>query len=366
MSLKIIFDETHHEIFSNYNCLKFSAILKKFSIISFRLVFGPITLDNLEGTDILFIGAPRDSFSKDEINTILQYIMDDGFLIIVCNSSRNNSLNINSLSKFFNIRFDFNHIKDPEHHWKDAIYFPLIKDFNKSPITKNINKLIYSGSTLTLLSDDCIPVAFTSKTSIPPTSPIIATSFSGRCLVIGGSTMFYDDEFGISAGQNSMFISNILKYFIYAKKYPNKLLAYQKIPTPTQKSVHRRIPLKKAMDILNKKIKDAFSEYKKIYNEIDKYMQNIINLIKNKKLIEAKNTLSLKYKEIQNNIISKQLIIFDIIERLEPLVNDISQFNTFKNEILNEFYVNESDVNKHLDMIYGRLKYYIENPEAIP
>ncbi|MHA1230164.1 MAG: hypothetical protein ACTSRP_16540 [Candidatus Helarchaeota archaeon] len=365
MTLKIVFDESHEEGISLRTCLKLNNILKKHSIIVFRLLIGPITPEKIEDVDVLFIGAPRISFSDEEISTIVDFISNGGFLVLVCDSARNQSLTINNLAKYFGIRFDFNHIRDPKKHWKNAIYFPQISIFNKGIISKNINKIYYSGSTLTLLSEDCYPLAFTSNTAIPPNSPIIAISCQGRCISIGGSTLFYDEEFGIMAGQNSLFISNLFRYLEIAKKDPSKLITLrtQLIPQNNQK---KQISLKKAVEILNKIIKKIFNDYSKIYDTIDDYLNTTIDMIRNNKIIEAKSNLKQKYTEIQNEILSRQLYLFDIIEKLQSEVNNFQAFDKIKNEKLNEFYVKESEVNEHLDRIYGRLEYYTKNPEAIP
>ncbi|MHA1311611.1 MAG: hypothetical protein ACTSQO_11900 [Candidatus Helarchaeota archaeon] len=365
MNYRIVFDETHHEIFSNKNCKKLSNLLKKHSFISFRLLIGPIKPDNLTEEEYLFIGAPKDSFSQEEVETIINFVRNGGFIIIVCNSMRNNSFNINSLAKHFGIRFDFNHVKDSKNHWKSAEYFPLITNFNKSHLTKNVNKLYYSGATLTLNGNDCYPIAFTSKDAEPPNSPIIAISSKGHCIAIGGSTMFYDDEYGISAGNNSVFVSNLFKYLIWAKKYPDKVIEYRQI-SPRPDFSTRKIPLKKASEILNKKIKEIYNDYNKIFDKIDKLMDNIINIIQTKRNKDTEAKLKSNYKEIQDQIQSWQIYLFEVIEKLENDVNRPLEFVKIKNEKLNEFYVKESEVIEHLDRIYGRLSYYIKHPEAIP
>ena len=234
---------------------------------------------------------------------------------------RNNSFNINSLAKHFGIRFDFNHVKDSKNHWKSAEYFPLITNFNKSHLTKNVNKLYYSGATLTLNRNDCYPIAFTSKDAEPPNSPIIAISSKGHCIAIGGSTMFYDDEYGISAGNNSVFVSNLFKYLIWAKKYPDKVIEYRQI-SPRPDFSTRKIPLKKASEILNKKIKEIYNDYNKIFDKIDKLMDNIINIYEATGIDVADKIAKYLYDETKKHKTAKHnkvadKILTDNIDRVD-------------------------------------------------
>jgi len=366
MSIKITFDETHNEQITLYNCKKFQEIMKKYSVAVFRLLIGPITSDKLVDEDVLFIGAPKDSFTPDEILAIRNFVLNGGFIVIVCDSARIKSLNINALAKEFNVRVNFNHVKDEKNHWKNAIYFPYITNFNKSILTKNIKKLTYSGATLSLFTEDCIPIAFTSQTADPPNSPVIATSYYGRCIIIGGSTLFYDEDFGIFSAQNQNFVANLIKYLIYGKKYPLKIMEIHSKLTKNQQEKIKKIPTKKAKEILYKKLKESKLQYKKLYDKIDKFMNNIMEVIKSGNITEARIKLNVKYKELQHEIQAIQLQLFDLIEKLENQIKTPSEFIEFKNECLNDFYVAESEVSEHLDRIYGRLDYYIKNPNLIP
>jgi hypothetical protein len=365
LTIRIIFDETKKEIITPQKCKKFSEILDKLEVAAFRLLFGPITPDKLQDEGILFIGGPQKSFKPDEIDTIVKFVIAGGFLILVCNSSRNYSLNSNSLAKYFNVRFDFNHIKDAQDHWNDAIYFPIIKNLDKkNPLTKNIKKLYYSGSTLTLLKDNCIPLAYTSDSAEPPNTPIIATSVSGRCIMIGGSTLFYDDDFGIEAGKNYKFIINLLNYLKLGMKNPDKLLESQFSPVIQKETVN--LSLKKAKEIFNKKLKESSEQYEKLYETIDNFFDRFISMIRDKKLSIIRPKLKLDYKEIQIKIRNIQMKLFETVEKIESRLASPEEFIQFKQDKINNFYVLESEVNEHLDRIYGRLDYYIENPEAIP
>ncbi|TFF97163.1 MAG: hypothetical protein EU547_05070 [Promethearchaeota archaeon] len=366
MTVRIIFDETKKEIITPQKCNKFSEILDKLNVAAFRLLFGPITPEKLQDEEILFIGGPQKSFKPDEIETIAKFVLDGGFLILVCNSSRNYSLNINSIAKYFNVRFDFNHVKDAQNHWSDAIYFPVIKNLDKkNPLTKNIKKLYYSGSTLTLLTDNCIPLAYTSDLAEPPNTPIIATSVHGRCILIGGSTLFYDDDFGIEAGKNYKFVINLLNYLKLGRKNPDKLLESQFTPVTKKESV-KILSLKKAKEIFNKNIKESSEKYEDLYQIIDDFFDRFISMIRDKKLSIIRPKLKLDYKEIQIKIRNIQMKLFETVEKIESRLVSPEEFIQFKQDKINNFYVLESEVNEHLDRIYGRLDYYIENPEAIP
>ncbi|TFF89078.1 MAG: hypothetical protein EU549_01850 [Promethearchaeota archaeon] len=363
MSLRVIFDESKNEAITPNRCKKFAKILQKSSTVYFRLLIGPITDDKLADEKILFIGAPKKSFKQTEIESIVKFVSNGNYVIIVCNSSRNRSLNINALSKNFNVRFDFNHIKDEKQHWKNSEYFPLIHTYKEHYLSKKLKKIFYSGSTLTLLSDDCYPVAFTSKSSEPPNSPIVATSYFGRCIAIGGSTLFYDDKYGLDAGNNIRFVLNLLKYLKIGIENPPKLLKYQS--TEVKISTPRTISIKKAKNILHKKYDESISKYNQLYDEIDEYYNTTINNIKSKKQRET-GYIKVIYKGIQDKIKSIQFEFFELVGKLDNYKISLDKYPEYKNKIINDFYVKESEINEHLDRIYGRLDYYAKNPEAIP
>ena len=128
----------------------------------------------------------------------------------------------------------------------------------------------------------------------------------------------------------------------------------------------KKIPLKKGKDFLNKWIKESNKIYDEIYKEIDKFFNEIISLIKSNNISEGTNELKKKYIKIQRSIQSVQVKLFEKVEEIEYQVKPYKEFKSFKEEKFNEFYVIESEVNEHLDRIYGRLQYYVQNPEAIP
>ena len=84
MSLRIVFDESHGEQISIFNCKGLSFVLQKLKIVSFRLVSGPITIDKIVNEDVLFLGAPMKKFLEFEIKTIEYFVSKGKFLVIAC------------------------------------------------------------------------------------------------------------------------------------------------------------------------------------------------------------------------------------------------------------------------------------------
>jgi hypothetical protein len=182
--------------------------------------------------------------------------------------------------------------------------------------------------------------------------------------MIGGSTLFYDDDFGIEAVKNYKFIINLLNYLKLGMKNPDKLLESQFSPVIQKETVN--LSLKKAKEIFNKKLKESSEQYEKLYETIDNFFDRFISMIRDKKLSIIRPKLKLDYKEIQIKIRNIQMKLFETVEKIESRLASPEEFIQFKQDKINNFYVLESEVNEHLDRIYGRLDYYIENPEAIP
>jgi hypothetical protein len=222
-----------------------------------------LTYEKLSVYNIFIIGVPTSNYKldSDEIDDLVKYVKDGGSLMIINDKGGEyeNKNNLNDLTQHFGIQFNSDQLFDNEHYSKD-VSRPIIKNFKKHFITKDITQFIHSGG-CTLRIDksietdeiNVIAIAFSSEETSwhkyynpdeeewidEPVSkaPITAvTHFGlGKVVAIGNLSLFssFHKLYGIHAADNFKLISNIISWLLnkaHSKKAQLTQPIYTTIP----------------------------------------------------------------------------------------------------------------------------------------
>ena len=201
-----------------------------------------ITYKKLTDYNVFIIGVPgADShISSEEIEYLINYVKDGGSLLVINDKGGDfeNKNNLNELTKNFGVKFNPDQLFDNENFTKD-ISRPIIKDFRKHFITRDITEIIHSNA-CTLKIDESIEtedidvsaIAFSSKESAwhkifdgedwvdEPVErvPIIAIGHYGlgKIVAIGNLSLFsgFHASYGIHAVDNLKLISSIISWLM--------------------------------------------------------------------------------------------------------------------------------------------------------
>lgn len=255
-----------------------------------------LTYEKLSAYNVFVIGVPTSNYNLDskEIEDLVKYVKDGGSLLIINDKGGEyeNKNNLNDLTNYFGISFNSDQLFDNENFSKD-ISRPIIKDFKKHFITKDITQFIHSGG-CTLNIDksvetdenDVRAIAFSSKASawhkyydsdkrdwVDETvskAPIIAVAHYGlgKVTVIGNLSLFssFHKLYGIYAADNFKLISNIISWLL------NK--AHSKEAQLTQ-PIYITIPIKQDLFYW---IKEKLDE--RTWKNIDEAINFALNVVK--------------------------------------------------------------------------------------
>ncbi|NVM53877.1 MAG: hypothetical protein HWN66_09260 [Candidatus Helarchaeota archaeon] len=356
MSVRVVFDESHGEQVSNFNCRGISYILEKLKIISFRLISGPITVDKIINEDILFLGAPTEKFLDFEINTLEYFVSKGKYLIIICPMPIPINFTLNDLTIKFGIKFNHNVVQDKKHNLNGAMYFPIIRQFQRDLFTNGVKELIYSGCSLKQFTPGVKILAKADEHAEPPSAPVIMTSKSGRVICIGGYTLFQDDKrYGIKAKNNIRFVANIFRTIIQQRDQKPKE------PTPAKMRKPKSIDPKKAKKHFEQLTNDTLNVLKKLLNEIDKLFDEILKLIESQKFSLAEETLQLRYSKLKNTIEGNYRALMEELDYITDRIKANIDFPAVVKEFSDQVLVMESDALSKLDMIRFNLSNRIKN-----
>ncbi|GAH81609.1 unnamed protein product, partial [marine sediment metagenome] len=107
-----------------------------------------INYEKLTEYNVFIIGVPfaESHISSEEIESLTNYVKDGGSLLIINDKGGEieNKNNLNELTKNFGIKFNPDQLFDDENYSKD-ISRPIIKDFNKHFITRDITQIVHSN-----------------------------------------------------------------------------------------------------------------------------------------------------------------------------------------------------------------------------
>ncbi len=203
---------------------------------------GPIDYDLLEDYDILFIGNVQqtkdgkdDKFTKDELLAIKRFVGDGGGLFLTSGGGgdRDVPMKLGSLRVLYKMtgvrRFWNGSIREAQSHFLVDKQNVRVNELFNHPISNGITEVVLPNCTFfTITEEDVEDIIVTSEkaefnyfvdndTGGIGTVPICVVSefFSGRCVTIGSSDWLIEDDFGLDAGDNIAFLSNIIKWLSF-------------------------------------------------------------------------------------------------------------------------------------------------------
>ena len=203
---------------------------------------GPIDYDLLEDYDILFIGnvqqtkdGKEDKFTKDELLAIKRYVGEGGGLFLTTGEGgdRDVPMKLGSIRVLYKMtgvkRFWNGIIQEAPSHFLVNKQNILITELFNHPITEGITEVVLPNCTfLTITEEDVEDIIVTSEKAEfkyfidddiggVGTVPVCVVSefFSGRCVTIGSSDWLIEDDFGLDAGDNISFLTNIIKWLSF-------------------------------------------------------------------------------------------------------------------------------------------------------
>ena len=196
---------------------------------------------DLEDYDILFIGniqhsAKKDKFTPDHLRSIKRFVGDGGGLLFASGAGGDNDIpmkqgSIRVLYKITGVRRFWNGtILETSSNFLVKKKNILITDFFSHPITKGITELVLPNCTFfNLTEDDVEDLILTSDKaefkyfddnevdaigSVPVC--VVNEFYTGRCVTVGSSDwMMEDSDFGIDAGDNIKFLTNIIEWLAF-------------------------------------------------------------------------------------------------------------------------------------------------------
>ncbi len=196
---------------------------------------------DLEDYDILFIGniqhsAKKDKFTPDQLKSIKRFVGEGGGLLLASGAGGDNDIpmkqgSIRVLHKITGVRQFWNGtILEASSHFLVKKQNIIINELFSHPITKGITELVLPNCTFfNLTEEDVEDLILTSekaefkyfsdddvnKVGKVPIC-VVNKFYNGRCVTIGSSDwMKEDSDFGIDAGDNIKFLSNIIEWLAF-------------------------------------------------------------------------------------------------------------------------------------------------------
>lgn len=237
MPYEIIVDLSHKEKLEEFP--EFALGEDDFEISYIDKKEGPIEFDMLEDFDILFIGniqhtkdGKKDKFTQDELKAIKKYIGEGGGLLLTSGEGGDQDIpmkhgSIRVLYKVTGVRRFWNGvIQEAPSNYLIKKKNVLITELFNHPITEGITELVLPNCTFFTLTEEEVEdlIVTSEKAEFKYYSdgeigalglvPICVVSefYTGRCVTIGSSDWLLEDDFGLDAGDNLKFLSNIIEW----------------------------------------------------------------------------------------------------------------------------------------------------------
>ncbi|NHI93242.1 MAG: hypothetical protein EAX96_12150 [Candidatus Lokiarchaeota archaeon] len=380
----ILVDEAHLNQLNLFSFKSFEEMLIKHDFIPYRLIEKPISSEQIRDDDILFIGVPGEHFLEEEIETIQRFVeRDKKILILVYGTSSESSSNMGLIVQKYGIDFNHDLVHDKKNN-KMGEYIPIIKNFSNHFITKGMKKLNYSGSSLSIFDESIVPLAFSSETAIPPNQPVMALGCNGQLIVIGGSSIFSDANFGLSAEDNKRCAENIINYCqklilgsisSISKDQQKDLEKIRKKEEKMQKEMEKmeqknkkKLKIKDIIKDLSKIISDKVQKLKLIERDTDGYWTKNSELITTASIIQQLEKLEIEmksgYHDLRDKIETVRDEAFKKYNEAHDSYLDPEEFQMTTQEIINSIYIAESEVSTKLDMVRNNLIQLLNNKRA--
>jgi len=196
----------------------------------------------LEEYDILFIGNIKhskdgkgDKFTQKELRAIKKFIGEGGGLLLTSGEGGDNDVpmklgSIRVLYKMTGVRRFWNGvIQEAPSNYLVKKKNVLITELFKHPITEGITEVVLPNCTFFTLTEEEVEdlivasekaeFKYYSDEEIGALGPVpicvVSQFFNGRCVTIGSSDWLLEDDFGLDAGDNLKFLSNIIEWLSF-------------------------------------------------------------------------------------------------------------------------------------------------------
>lgn len=240
MPYEIIVDLSHKEKLEEFP--EFALSEDDFEISYIDKNEGPIEFDMLEEYDILFIGNIKhskdgkgDKFTQKELRAIKKFIGEGGGLLLTSGEGGDNDVpmklgSIRVLYKMTGVRRFWNGvIQEAPSNYLVKKKNVLITELFKHPITEGITEVVLPNCTFFTLTEEEVEdlivasekaeFKYYSDEEIGALGPVpicvVSQFFNGRCVTIGSSDWLLEDDFGLDAGDNLKFLSNIMEWLSF-------------------------------------------------------------------------------------------------------------------------------------------------------
>ena len=241
MSYRIIVDLSHKEKLEEFP--EFSLGEDDYEIEYIDKNEGPIEFEMLEDFDILFIGNIQqtsdktdDKFTAEELRAIKKYIGEGGSLLLTSGDGGDRDIpmkkgSIRVLYKMTGVRRFWNGIiQETGSNFLVKKKNVLVTELFNHPITNGITELVFPNSTFfTISEEDVEDIIITSEKAEfkyyvdddmgalgPVPICVVSEFYNGRCVTVGSSDWLVEDsDFGLDAGDNLKFLSNIIEWLAF-------------------------------------------------------------------------------------------------------------------------------------------------------
>jgi len=239
MSYRILVDLTHKE---KIEFPEFSLTEEDYEVEYLDKGEGPLEFGYLEDVDILFLGniqhskdKKADKFTQKELQAIKKFVGEGGGLFITSGTGgdRDCSMKMGSIRVLYKVtgvrRYWNGVIQEVSSNYLIKKNNVLITELFNHPITKGITEVVLPNSTFfTITEEDVEDIIVTSEKAefkyladgdIGAVGPVpicvVSKFFNGRCVSIGSSDWLLENDFGLDAGDNNKFLSNILEWLSF-------------------------------------------------------------------------------------------------------------------------------------------------------
>jgi len=347
MELKIAISEVHDELLNSSNTLKLQSLANEFGF-SVNFIKGKINQRILQNYHVLIIGGPTLPLDYSEILDIEQFVEYGGYLLIFSIAGGDiDNKNLSHLSRKFEFEFNPDFVEDHKHNINNNPRIPIVHYIKKNfSITKNINKIAFTGCSMTPLDDKVHGFLFTDKDSIPFMTPLGVISSEKNVIGISSSSIFNDTL--IDKFDNKKLLINIFKFIISIFKIREKQL----------RSKYKNISVPKALKLIEHLISINSKSLNSIDTLIDNMWKRINDLIPNQTSNYIKNNLNKSYTVILHKIDQLALQVSKKYSEFTFLGNE---FQNKAQSLLNLWYEQEAEKREKLDMIRNNLLAKINN-----
>ncbi|MHA1230163.1 MAG: hypothetical protein ACTSRP_16535 [Candidatus Helarchaeota archaeon] len=341
MVLKIAISEAHNEILNSSNSLKLQDIIKEHNF-EVNFIKEYLTSNLLSSYHVLIIGGPTEPLDYSEIVAIEKFVKQEGFLILMSVAGGELSgNNLSELSRRFEFEFNPDFVEDYKHNLNNNPRLPIIHHIKKSfPFTKSINKIIFTGCSISILDESVKGFIYTDRDSIPSMTALGVISTESNVIGFSSSSIFNDTL--LEKYNNKKLIDNILRYISTIFKKREKEI----------KDKYKKISPSKAVRLLEHLISLNTKKLKEIDGIIDNMYNRILGQISKVPIIKVKENLNKNYKLILQKIDSIAAEINNQHAEFSFLGNE---YQTEAVDVLNRWYASEAEIREKLDMIRNNL-----------